>query len=107
VAGNTVYALLSDALYLTEVNAKLQFDRHYVSQLVAIDVTDLTNPKVLSTVDIIGELREGFPARSTTPSTWFPTSRRPTTGAGATRRRATRSPSRPGFTPSTCPTQRC
>ena len=59
VAGNTVYALLSDALYLTQVNGKLQFDRHYVSQLVAIDVTDLTNPKVLSTVDIIGELREG------------------------------------------------
>ncbi|MGB8295517.1 MAG: beta-propeller domain-containing protein [Polyangia bacterium] len=59
VAGNTVYALLSDALYLTEVNGKLQFDRHYVSQLVAIDVTDLTNPQVLSTVDIIGELREG------------------------------------------------
>jgi hypothetical protein len=59
VAGNTVYALLSDALYLTQVNGKLQFDRHYVSQLVAIDVTDLTNPTVLSTVDIIGELREG------------------------------------------------
>jgi hypothetical protein len=59
VAGNTVYALLSDALYLTEVNGKLQFDRHYVSQLVAIDVSDLTNPRVLSTTDIIGELREG------------------------------------------------
>jgi hypothetical protein len=59
VAGNTVYALLSDALYLTEVNGKLQFDRHYVSQLVAIDVSDLTNPRVISTVDIIGELREG------------------------------------------------
>jgi hypothetical protein len=59
VAGSTVYALLSDALYLTEVNGKLQFDRHYVSQLVAIDVSDLTNPRVLSTTDIIGELREG------------------------------------------------
>ena len=59
VAGNTVYALLSDALYLTEVNGKLQFDRHYVSQLVAIDVSDLRNPRVLSTTDIIGELREG------------------------------------------------
>jgi hypothetical protein len=59
VAGNTVYALLSDALYLSQVNGKLQFDRHYVSQLVAIDVTDLTNPRVLSTTDIIGELREG------------------------------------------------
>ena len=59
VAGSTVYALLSDALYLTEVNGKLQFDRHYVSQLVAIDVSDLANPRVLSTTDIIGELREG------------------------------------------------
>ena len=59
VAGSTVYALLSDALYLTQVNGKLQFERHYVSQLVAIDVSDLTNPRVLSTTDIIGELREG------------------------------------------------
>ena len=59
VAGNTVYALLSDALYLTEVNGKLQFERHYVSQLLAIDVSDLRNPRVLSTTDIIGELREG------------------------------------------------
>jgi hypothetical protein len=59
VAGSTVYALLSDALYLTQVNGKLQFDRHYVSQLVAIDVSDLQNPRVLSTTDIIGELREG------------------------------------------------
>jgi len=41
VAGNTrVTTLLSDALYLTEVNAKLQFDRPLCSsQLVAIDVT--------------------------------------------------------------------
>jgi hypothetical protein len=59
VAGNTVYALLSDALYLTQVKGQLQFDRHYVSQLVAIDVSDLKNPRVLSTTDIIGELREG------------------------------------------------
>jgi len=59
VAGNTVYALLSDALYLTQVNGKLQFDRHYVSQVVAIDVSDLQNPRVLSTTDIVGELREG------------------------------------------------
>ena len=59
VTGNTVYALLSDALYLTQVNGKFQFERHYVSQLVAIDVSDLQNPRVMSTVDIIGELREG------------------------------------------------
>ena len=59
VTGSTVYALLSDALYLTEVNGKLQFDRHYVSQLLTIDVSDLSNPRLISTVDIIGELREG------------------------------------------------
>ena len=59
VAGNTVYALLRDALYLTQVGQNLQFERHNVSQLVAIDITDLRNPKVIKTIDIIGELREG------------------------------------------------
>ncbi len=59
VSGNTVFALLSDALYLTQASGKLQFERHYVSQLVAIDVSDVTNPRVIKTVDIIGELREG------------------------------------------------
>jgi hypothetical protein len=56
---NTVYALLRDALYLTQVKGKLQFKRHNTSQLVAIDISDLKNPKVLQTVDIIGQLREG------------------------------------------------
>lgn len=59
IQGNTVYALIKDALYLSQENGKLQFKRHNVSQLVAIDITDLKNPKVLKTVDIIGELREG------------------------------------------------
>lgn len=59
VSGTTVYALLQNALYLTEVNGKLQFERHYVSQLVAIDVSDLHNPRVIKSVDIVGELREG------------------------------------------------
>lgn len=59
VSGNTVYALLREALYLTQTAGKLEFQRHNVSQLVAIDITDLANPKVLKTVDIIGELREG------------------------------------------------
>ncbi|HEY0715470.1 MAG TPA: beta-propeller domain-containing protein, partial [Polyangia bacterium] len=59
VVGNTVYALLRDALYLTQVGDKPQFERHNVSQLVSIDVTDLRNPRVMKTVDIIGELREG------------------------------------------------
>lgn len=59
VEGNTVYALLRDALYLTQDQGALKFNRHNVSQLVAIDISDLRNPKVLETVDITGELREG------------------------------------------------
>src|SRR6266700_3254791 len=59
VEGNTVYALLSDALYLTTVNGQLQFQRHDVSQLVTIDVTDAAHPQILGTLDIIGQLHEG------------------------------------------------
>jgi hypothetical protein len=59
VEGNTVYALLRDALYLTQKAGAFRFERHNVSQLVAIDVTDIANPRVLNTTDIIGELREG------------------------------------------------
>jgi hypothetical protein len=59
VDGNTVYALLRDALYLSEVNGKLQFQRHDVSQLVTIDVSDVANPRILKTLDIIGQLHEG------------------------------------------------
>lgn len=59
VDGNVVYALLRDALYLTEHQGKLQFERHNVSQLVAIDVADPENPRMLETLDITGQLREG------------------------------------------------
>ncbi|HXU83457.1 MAG TPA: beta-propeller domain-containing protein [Polyangia bacterium] len=59
VEGNTIYALLSDSLYLTETNGKLEFARHNVSQLVTIDISDAANPKVLKTLDIVGQLREG------------------------------------------------
>jgi hypothetical protein len=59
VEGNVVYALLRDALYLSETNGKLQFQRHNVSQLVTIDVSDVAHPRVLKTLDIIGELHEG------------------------------------------------
>lgn len=59
VEGNTVYALLRDSLYLTEVGGQMQFQRHYVSQLVTIDVTNPASPSVLGTLDIIGELHEG------------------------------------------------
>ena len=59
VTGNTVYALLRDALYLTQVGDKVQFERHNVSQLVTIDITDIRNPKVIKKIDIVGQLREG------------------------------------------------
>ena len=59
IKGNTVYALIRDALYLTQESGQLKFKRHNVSQLVAIDITDLKNPQVLQTVDITGQLREG------------------------------------------------
>ena len=59
VEGNVVYALLRDALYLTEANGKLQFQRHNVSQLVTIDVSDVAHPRILKTLDIIGQLHEG------------------------------------------------
>jgi hypothetical protein len=59
VQNNTVYALLRDALYLTQEQGKLKFKRHHVSQLVAIDISNLSKPKVLQTVDIIGHLKEG------------------------------------------------
>ncbi len=59
VDGNTIYALLRDALYLSEAGGKLQFQRHDVSQLVTIDVSDVAHPRVLKTLDIIGQLHEG------------------------------------------------
>lgn len=59
VKGDTLYALVKDALYLTQDSGKLKFDRQNVSQLVSIDISDLANPKVLQTIDIEGLLREG------------------------------------------------
>ena len=59
VSGSTVYALLRDALYLTQIDGKPQFQRYNVSQLVAIDISDVSNPTVIKTTDIIGQLREG------------------------------------------------
>ena len=59
VQGNTVYALLQDVLYMSQVDGKVQFKRHNVSQLIAIDITDIAHPTVLQTIDIIGKLREG------------------------------------------------
>jgi hypothetical protein len=59
VEGNVVYALIRDSLYLTEEAGSLRFKRNNVSQLVTIDVSNPAQPKVLKTLDIIGELREG------------------------------------------------
>jgi hypothetical protein len=59
VQGNVVYALLRDALYLSQVGDHLQFERHNVSQLVTIDVSDLRNPRLLNATDIQGQLKEG------------------------------------------------
>jgi hypothetical protein len=60
VQNSTVYALVRDALYLTQEKGKLSFQRHGLSQLHAIDVANPAQPKLLSTVDIVGELREGL-----------------------------------------------
>jgi hypothetical protein len=54
-----VYALIRDALYLTQINGKPQFERYNTSQLVAIDIADPSKPTIIKTVDIIGQLREG------------------------------------------------
>jgi len=59
VSGTTVYALLRDALYLTQVEGKPKFERRNVSQLVAIDATAPASPKIIKAVDIVGQLREG------------------------------------------------
>ncbi|MBN2574002.1 MAG: beta-propeller domain-containing protein [Deltaproteobacteria bacterium] len=59
VEKNTVYALLSDALYLTQVAGKLQFERRNTSQIVTIDISDPAQPRLLQAMDIAGQLREG------------------------------------------------
>jgi len=59
VDGNTVYALLSDSLYLTQVGGQLQFQRRNTSQIVTIDISDPANPKLLQSQDLAGQLREG------------------------------------------------
>jgi hypothetical protein len=59
VENNTVYALLSDSLYLTQINGQLQFQRRNSSQIVTIDISDPANPKLLQAQDLAGQLREG------------------------------------------------
>ncbi len=59
VENNTVYALLSDALYLSKVEGQLKFQRRNSSQIVTIDISDVANPKLLQAQDLPGQLREG------------------------------------------------
>ena len=59
VEKNIAYALVRDALYLVRVNGKFEFRRHHVSQLVSIDISRPTRPRVLQRLDIKGQLREG------------------------------------------------
>jgi hypothetical protein len=59
VENNTVYALLSDSLYLKKVGGQMQFERRNTSQIVTIDVSDTANPKLLQAQDLAGQLREG------------------------------------------------
>jgi len=59
VEGNTVYALLSDALYLTRIEGKLAFQRRHSSQLVTIDISNPAAPRLLKAQDLAGQLREG------------------------------------------------
>jgi hypothetical protein len=59
VEGSTVYALLSESLYLTKIDGQLQFQRRNTSQIVTIDIADPANPKLLQAQDLAGQLREG------------------------------------------------
>jgi hypothetical protein len=56
---DVVYALVKDALYLTQEKSALTFQRYNVSQLIAIDVSDITKPQIIQRYDIDGLLREG------------------------------------------------
>ena len=59
VEGNIVYALLRDALYLTEATASCSSSATTSRSWSTIDVSDVAHPRVLKTLDIIGQLHEG------------------------------------------------
>lgn len=59
ISGTTAYALFRDVLYLKQTAAGEKFERHNVSQLVSIDISDIAAPRILKRLDIIGQLREG------------------------------------------------
>tara|TARA_B100000609_G_scaffold184920_1_gene168267 strand:+ start:4799 stop:8083 length:3285 start_codon:yes stop_codon:yes gene_type:complete len=53
------YVLVRDSLYLRKYNGKFEFEKRYVSQLLIVDIKDISNPKILRRFDILGKLREG------------------------------------------------
>ncbi|MCC6749102.1 MAG: beta-propeller domain-containing protein [Deltaproteobacteria bacterium] len=57
--GEVAYVLVKDALFVTQDAGKLRFQRHHVSRLVTVDLSDVTRPRVLQEHDIVGLLREG------------------------------------------------
>lgn len=59
VVGTTAYALVRDALFLEQEGGAFQFKRRYVSQLVSIDLSNLSAPKIMQRLDITGQLQEG------------------------------------------------
>ena len=86
-------------LYLTQKADGVSFERRNVSQLVAIDVTDITRPRVLKRLDIIGELREGVSRKVENTVYVVSHSRRATTSSAIRSERT--GGSKPGSMPST------
>lgn len=60
VQNGVVYALLRDVLELKDTDGQLRFEKKRTSQLVAIDVSNPAQPKLLEAIDIKGDLREGL-----------------------------------------------
>jgi hypothetical protein len=61
VQNGVVYALVKDALEMSvKKGSQLELVRKNTSQLVSIDVSNLSAPRVLEKIDIVGELREGL-----------------------------------------------
>lgn len=60
VQNGVAYALLRDVLELRQVDGRFKFEKKQTSQLVAIDVSNPAQPKLLEKIDIDGDLREGL-----------------------------------------------
>jgi hypothetical protein len=60
IQDSTVYALIQDALTVVQKGGEFVFERQNVSQLISIDISDLSRPRVLQRFDIVGKLREGL-----------------------------------------------